>query len=618
MILLLGAERASGLTTYVIGSGGESWEERSEEFDRVSFEGEILQPVKVDPNVPLESELEAFGNIYSSVYYIDGVEKGTKALDGDPTTALERIVSLAGGGRQSGGGGRRITSMAIFYVDLGASYTVNRIRFYPREEYLHRFMIEYGIWVNDGIKQGRFEWNPRGNETLWTRITRTDINEDAVVDISIKPQLVRYLALDPNPFGKDIYTIGVNDKSWEVAEFEVYGQDYVPRASYLSSIVDFEEIASWGKIRWTGRRHGDARVLIRTRTGTDDDPNIYWRKTGTRGEQTNLMPDGSPITKTNYDKLSVSERGEITYDNENWSFWSAPYDFEQGMGGLPISSPGPRRYFQFRIDFFPTPTEGVEIETIEFELSKPPAAHNVVAEIFPIEVQPNEVTPFTYAILPEIQRGDTGFDGLTIETPSEVSTIRTVRIDGTEVAFSLQGNTETQFSVTFPRVEVDGTLVEIDFDARVFTYGTIFRGWVFDSATDEVPQLVNAGDATLGLEGNDLAVQTSLEASLITAAAVSPNPFTPNGDAVNDEAEITYTLLHLLDPAPVSMEIYDLSGRRIRSLYSGVDVAGRYTRLWDGRNDDDVPVSPGMYICRIEVESDRKMEKWAGIVAVAY
>ena len=618
IVCLLSAERVLGLTTYVVGRGGGAWEERAEEFDRVSFDGETLRPVRVDPEVPLHSELAPFGNIYTSVYYVDGVADGTTALDGDPTTALERIVSLAGGGRASGGGGRRITSMVILYVDLGAPYTVNRIRFYPREEYMHRFIIEYGVWVSDGIKTGRFEWNPRSNETLWTRITRTEANEDPAVDIEIEPQLVRYVALDPNPFGKNVYVTSVNDKNWEIAEFEVYGQDYVPRASYTSEIIDFDELASWGKIRWAGERHGDAKVLIRTRAGLDDDPNVYWKKTGTRGEQTNLTEDGRLITKSEYDKMPLTERGQITYDTENWSFWSAPYDFEEGTEGVPVSSPGPRQYFQFRVDFLPTPNEGAEIETIEFELSSPPAAQNVIAEIFPIEVRPNEMTPFTYAVLPTIQRGDTGFDGLTIETPSKVTEIRTVRIDGADVDFSVRESTEKQFSVTFPRVEVDGTLVEVEFDARVFTYGTLFNGWVFDSKTKEVPQLVNPGDATLDLEGNDLAVRTELDVSLITDAGVTPNPFTPNGDAANDETAVTYTLLQLVHPAPVSVEIYDLYGRLIRTLYTGLDVAGRYTQLWDGRDDDDLSVSPGIYVCRIEVESDRRTEQWTGIVAVAY
>ena len=37
----------------------------------------------------------------------------------------------------------------------------------------------------------------------------------------------------------------MNDQPWEIAEFEIYGQDYVSEASYTYEIMDFEEAVAW-------------------------------------------------------------------------------------------------------------------------------------------------------------------------------------------------------------------------------------------------------------------------------------------------------------------------------------------------------------------------------------
>ena len=57
--------------------------------------------------------------------------------------------------------------------------------------------------------------------------------------------------------------------------------------------------------------------------------------------------------------------------------------------------------------------------------------------------------------------------------------------------------------------------VRVEFDGKVFRYGTTFNGWLSDSGSDEVAQLVNAGDATPDIPSNTIAVQTDLNRSLI-------------------------------------------------------------------------------------------------------
>jgi flagellar hook assembly protein FlgD len=51
--------------------------------------------------------------------------------------------------------------------------------------------------------------------------------------------------------------------------------------------------------------------------------------------------------------------------------------------------------------------------------------------------------------------------------------------------------------------------------------------------------------------------------------------------------------------ANVSLRIYDVTGRMIRTLADGFESAGTRTVSWDGKNDQDQPVPPGTYFYRL-------------------
>jgi parallel beta-helix repeat protein/predicted outer membrane repeat protein len=70
-----------------------------------------------------------------------------------------------------------------------------------------------------------------------------------------------------------------------------------------------------------------------------------------------------------------------------------------------------------------------------------------------------------------------------------------------------------------------------------------------------------------------------------------PNPFNPS-------TRIPYTIER---PAHVALSIYDVSGRRVRTLVDRVEDAGRHEREWDGRDETGNDVASGVYFVRLTV-----------------
>ena len=78
-----------------------------------------------------------------------------------------------------------------------------------------------------------------------------------------------------------------------------------------------------------------------------------------------------------------------------------------------------------------------------------------------------------------------------------------------------------------------------------------------------------------------------------------PNPFNP-------VTKIRYTLL---EPAAVTMIIYDIVGREVTTLTQCTQPAGIYNIFWDGSNNSGYPVSTGVYFCRLHAGSYNKTIK---------
>ena len=331
----------------------------------------------------------------------------------------------------------------IIQIDLGARFGVDKIRFYPRHSDKHPYgeyaLKSFELSICDGSPENMVEGRP-----IYRVVRRED---NYVAPDTLEPwDVVVHIPLQ---YVRFIQIVSLKPRGWEIDEVEVYGKGYVPEAAYESKVIDVKELTGedlgvWGKIWWAQNKDGDpskSQILVRTRTGTDDTPMIYYRvlkpgeedtlrvserdyfqldpeKQGPiiyrgkeiREEEVYLLKERSPdeaakvkfyrrmypgdevpfdekhrpLTKEAWEKLKLEYRGTPRPDYEHWSPWSPPYNYEEMLreGGVPIVSPAPRRYIQIRVDFLSKSLDAAgAVDSIGFTFSAPPAAHRLVGEV---------------------------------------------------------------------------------------------------------------------------------------------------------------------------------------------------------------------------------------------
>ena len=574
----------------------------------------------------------------------------------------------------------------------------------------NEFLRGYEIFINDGTPENSFEGVP----ILQTVAVETQ-NDQSVVDVRIAPQYVRFVRLKVlTAAGFDmaefqIFGTGFVPEASYVSNIFDFGdlallgnlrwvQDAEGDAN-LSSLrirtrtgvdpnpVEFNKVRPGERIFRVG---GGARAGNRSGTSTAN-VEVPWKRAEDVADaelkalvESVLDNDEVDVREAigvfkdlpldqqslvtldegDYSALRGEDKGVIRDDVNNWSSWSPPYSASGIVGqdqlpidgaGVPITSPGPRRYFQFSIDFFSDDFESAAaVGGLAFDVISPPFAQELIAEISPRSAAVGKNTQFLYAVLNKSSGRQRGFDAFEIETPLRVEAIGRVRIQrpGGEVqeadfsgaslanlpqasnGISIDEVSDDRFAISFPLIEEDGTVLEVEFDNGVLRFGTTFVGRAFNRAVETtIGQGVVAGNAAdLSLSGfadsdlqpvgtplaENLSVAVPISKELLANVAVSSPVFTPNGDGANDRALIQYDITNIARPSPVKVSIFDLSGRLVRALVDSEAISGRFVQPWDGRDDDGVYVPPGHYTFSVSLQAGTGQVRKIGVVGVAY
>jgi hypothetical protein len=175
-----------------------------------------------------------------------------------------------------------------------------------------------------------------------------------------------------------------------------------------------------------------------------------------------------------------------------------------------------------------------------------------------------------------------------------------------------------RLKVIFDRIETSGQEMTVHFESLMTVSGTEFRGRVGDSQSDAFPQHIIAGDASSDEDGNTLIVSGKIEDHLFSSVQFSSLVITPNGDGRNDNLELDYILLKATSPVNIEVVVHNLKGDVVRRVYAKSDLSGPNKVTWDGLNDAGDTVPPGLYLVRLQADTDAGENTEIRPVAVAY
>ncbi len=659
VVLLSGIESLRAeIHTLVLGPGGVPWNELGERvvgLETVPVSG-ALQPLELLPQQNIiagpRTDSGEYTTILGSTWQLgkqpkrDDFELGVtprfwtsilplyhtapfQVIDGDRATVTKLRWSVVGGGRRED----------IYTFDFAFPIPINRVVLYPPAT---------GLDEGGGLRKQRF---PRAYEisgarepvdflllseedrphTLEQVLSRTFVNSDRVIDVRFPAQTLRFLRIAFNLIAQ-VYML---------SEIEVYGEGFAPETSYRTAVIDLGAPVNFGRIFWEFEKfrktssalipapEAPIRLVLETRTGRDDTPKAYYiiSDIGTERQVEeavyNKALEKSPFVQGD----RPGDKSSIKLDEQNWSFWSTPYD----LSGQLLRSPDARRYMQLQFNMVAEDfhTFG-RVKSVAIEYS-PLLVESLVGEVglagrgdrVP-EAPAGQETTFIYAVSASFGTdGQLGFDAIKLNTVAEAEFAKLeigqplAAVVPDSVRFA-----DGVLAVYFPShkvVRADGEEhLRLTFRTSLLDFTTHFLGEVLELTGENLPQSIEPGDASAELHSDDVrvfATGTSIEA---LSEIVLDSPFlTPNGDRINDELDIAFTLLGAEDTA-TEIGVYTLTGQRVRALVRGKFNKGFYTNQWDGRDDQGTLVPPGIYLLHIKVDADKETSEQFRSVSVAY
>ena len=437
-----------------------------------------------------------------------------------------------------------------------------------------------------------------------------------------------------------------------ISEFQLFAQGVSQRAMYKTKITDLGEPVNFGRLFWqeTKFRMVDgtpvetpdaaAQIKIEIRTGLDEDPAVYHEYMDTGLERVVARDHYENALRTRFVRVTAADdlterqpkpgvRASIGYDSDHWTFWSAPFV----ESGQPINLRN-GTYLQVRIamesDSF---DDFARLDSLWLETA-PLLAANVRGEVAPLDdpqpvggitqVPLGEAIEFVYDIQADFEAVDApGFDLLRIRTghQTELKSLQLGESRAEAVPAEITQETEGLLIRLPERItRANNPPIRIVFGTEIFEFATTFQSEVLDSERDVLPQPVVGADVGEALSTNSLRVlgTTEQKTAFIQNLTFSSAVFTPNGDGINDELRVAYSLFRLPEAVPIVLAVYRLDGRRVGLVEAGLQNAGPQSLRWDGRDETGRRLPPGLYLAALDLRSEFAADPQLRPLGIAY
>ncbi len=474
-------------------------------------------------------------------------------------------------------------------------------------------------------------------------------NLAAQVHIDFPPQYVRLIrwqrkeSILDQAYGLTESSASGSARKGTIADFELFGQGVPRRALYATRIIDLAREVNFGRLFWSAtpmRMVGGQAIAapeapvwltVEARTGRDSDPNIY-QEFDDKGREVVVDRDRFEFElkeSVGYGYVASGRpgvRASIKYDSDQWTFWSSPIS----QSGHPLrlrSGSHIQLKLTLHSEDFATfmRLDSLWVETSPLLAS---AVRGEVARLDQVqprggftEVELGQTTDFTYDIRADLAADQRGFDAVRIRTGSAPE-FKSLTLGVDAVAPAQVSTDGDGLFLVLPRriTAADNAPIRIVFAAALRTFAATFEGEVLDSTAEVLPQPIESGDANPTIPTNSLRVLSTAGSThnLIEDLALSSTAFTPNGDGINDRLTLTYSLFGLPQAVAAELCIYTLDGRQVAARPLGLQAAGAQRVFWDGRDQNEYLLTPGLYLLSVEVHTEAGGQTHLRPVGIAY
>lgn len=166
-----------------------------------------------------------------------------------------------------------------------------------------------------------------------------------------------------------------------------------------------------------------------------------------------------------------------------------------------------------------------------------------------------------------------------------------------------------------PQMEIDGNAVTATYDANT---ATLRYQPTAALSEGEHRVRVSASDLAGNVGSAEWTFTVNLSASAeIKDIQAAPNPFSPNGDGVDDVLSVQF---RLTGEVPVQVQVLSEAGQVVRTLHALASLpAAAHQFVWDGKDDADQPAPAGTYIVRVHIpaqgtQSEQTVERSVQLV----
>jgi len=509
-------------------------------------------------------------------------------------------------------------------IDLGAMFWVDGYRHMIRFGTGHaRTFGSWGLDFSDGTRRvdGSLKWDRK----LFDETAPARSGEIQLEPIDFEPMRARFMRLEW------LMVPDLVSNLVQLAEMQVFGEGYQPEVTLTSDLIRLGGSRNLVAIEWDADTPPGTQIALQTRTGAKlDTTHHYFRIVS--GDTIEIVRDTEEEAAAVYDKLRFG-KGPIVPElvaSEDWEPWSEPY---RNPSGSPITSPSPRELLLIRATLRSNdPHSHATLRSIRLRFDNP-VARRLVGELRPglVEVLGQ---PRPYVLEVAIDTLTAGFDEFLVRPPAGMEIRHGTLYAGQESELSegadlsgraLAGVTllaeGDSLQLSFPLIgrSDDVEKLRLEFSGTLFSAGGRLHASLRnrgEGAWQRVDERVTRSSLTL--------VATTQNNELFRGLTIDPPVMTPNGDGVNEEAVLAFTVLLAGADTVVEAEIYDLSGRRVARLVEVRTVStGSYEMAWDGRDQSGKLVPPGLYAVRLglgDYTGDADLAKqWPlRTIAVAY